>query len=128
MDLIELEEDTYLNELKESVESGLVPIPELDLFVREGYGALVCGCPEKCKTLEQFLNYRKKDMFFDLRDPKGFFVGEKIYGDYSKDIEEGAELVIGPGCKVLGNTLSKAIYCKNYEEMLMKQNQNNKKR
>lgn len=110
---LKITDDCYLRELKESVESGLVPVPELDIFVREGYGALVGRCPTECKNLKELFNYKRTN--------SGAFFGYERYAN------EGAELVIGPGCKLYGQNFEKAVYCKNYKEMIEKRNLQSKK-
>ena len=40
-------------------------------------------------------------------------------------VKEGADLVIGPGCKVEGLQYDKAVYCRNYKEMVAKINAQN---
>lgn len=114
-------EEKYLRELKESIESGLIPNTELDLFIMDGYGALVGPCPLRCQSLKQLFKYtpdlsmrEKLISILDGTKP------EKTYSHYEEYYNEGAQLVIGPGCKVNGMEYEKAIYCKNYQEMIEK--------
>lgn len=115
-------EGKYLSELKESLESGLIPVPELDVFVREGYGALVGRCPSECKTLEQLYQYNPDLSIVEkLKNALTGKKNESIF-DYENYVKEGADLVIGPGCKVEGLQYDKAVYCRNYKEMIEKMN------
>ena len=42
------------------------------------------------------------------------------YFGYQRLVNDGYDLIIGPGCSVYGEQWPKAIYCRNYEEILNK--------
>lgn len=108
-------ETEYLENLKKSIESGLEPDENLDIFVKVGYGALVGFCPSSCETIDQLLNYS-----FNNSNNVNKNSNIPDYFGYKGDISSGADLVIGPGCSVRGKTWEKAVYCRNYKEILMK--------
>lgn len=121
----EITEECYLRQLKESLESDIVPFPELDVFVKEGYGALVGGCPLECETLEQLFQYNPNLSLIERL--KNTLTGKKnksVFG-YEDYVKEGADLVIGPGCTANGIHYNKAVYCRNYKEMVAKINAQN---
>ena len=78
--------------------SGLVPNYHLDLYVRNGFGAL-CFCCGMYSTLESVM---KEAMEFN-----NFY-------DFPGKISEGYKFVIGPGV----SDGSFAVYCSNYLEFI----------
>ena len=133
-----ISEEVFLRQLQDSVESGLIPDREKGIFIREGFGALVGWCPENCKTIEDAINYSTAD--FNRKTVGKPTVKEKIsefihnditdnfYFNYNKMLQDGYDLVIGPGCSVYGEKWGKAIYCRNYEEILNRPESNQKSR
>ncbi len=130
-------ESIMLEQLNESIESGLIPNHEQGIFIRYGYGALVGFCPENCTTIEDALRFtfadfnRKvvgrptiKERICELIN--GDYLLTNPYFGYAKMVEEGYDLVLGPGCVVYGEKWSKAIYCRNYDEILENSNKKNK--
>lgn len=126
-----------LEQLKESIKSGLVPDYEAGIFIKENYGALVGFCPENCITIEDVLGYTQVD--FKRKNAgkptiKGkireFINGDNLpfneYFGYKKFVDEGYDLVIGTGCVVHGQKWPKAVYCRNYEEILSNLNEKSK--
>jgi hypothetical protein len=153
-DEIQISFDQWKRELTMSAKSGLIPDLSNNIYVREGYGALVGWCPDNCSTLKQLFNYTKDDKFLEVAGSpnlkelllKLFLLitrgelfeeisyrmldlaatiisGEKIedddyFGYKKKVIEEGMDLVIGPGGYVEGDIWDKAVYCRNYKQVL----------
>lgn len=126
---VQISEEMMLEQLNESIESGLLPDREAGIFIREGYGALVGFCPDNCETIEDVLEYTLND--WNRKTVGKPTLGEKIrevvngdnlpfepYYGYSKLVDEGYDLVLGPGCAVYGQQWNKAVYCRNYEELL----------
>lgn len=126
-------EELILRQLEESTKSGLVPNRELGIYTRDGYGALVGYCPDNCISLEDVVNYTYQD--FGRETVGKPTIKEKIkevvnrdgipadsYFGYKSLIADGYELIIGPGCDVNGEHWNKAIYCRNYEEILNRDN------
>ena len=113
--------EKHSKDLQQSIKSGLIPDLDLNLFVKSGYGALVGFCPPNCDTIEQLLNYSMHE-YSKLNISQITAVPDTldIFG-YKSDIENGAELVIGPSCSIRGEIWEKAVYCKNYREMLYKE-------
>lgn len=129
----EVSEEIMLRQLRDSIESGLIPDRELGIFIKEGYGALVGCCPANCSSIEDALNYtcldfnRKsagrttiKERLREFMDRDNFPVAP--YFGYQQLVNEGYDLVIGPGCEVYGEHWDKAIYCRNYIEILNARN------
>ena len=126
---MEISEEMVLKQLNESVESGLVADRERGIFIREGYGALVGICPENCTTLDDVLKFTSNDFNRGVigkptikEKLKEVITGNHLlkdpYFSYQKLVDEGYDLVLGPGCMVYGQQWNKAIYCRNYEEIL----------
>ena len=126
---VEASEEMMLKQLNESIESGLVVDREAGIFIRDGYGALVGYCPENCSTIEDALKYTFLDRNRKVvgKPTVGEKIREIISGynlqsdpiyAYQKLVDEGYDLVLGPGCAVYGEQWSKAIYCRNYDEIL----------
>lgn len=126
---IEISEEMMKEQLEESIKSGLIVDQERNIFIKEGYGALVGICPENCATLNDALKYTAND--FDRATVGRPTMKQKIqeivsgnylltdpYFPYQKLIDKGYDLVLGPGCMVYGQKWIKAIYCQNYEEIL----------
>lgn len=129
----QISKEEMLKQLNESIESGLVVDQELGVFIKNNYGALVGFCPENCSTINDVLKYTLLD--FDRKIVGKPTAKEKIKGlfdskdslydpyfGYQKLVEDGYDLVIGPGCVVYGEHWDKAIYCRNYEEILSRSN------
>ena len=145
-DIIEISEKQFIEELEKSIASGLIPDLEKGIFVREGYGALVGEVPSNCKNLEELLKFTEDDFGRKVVTGKPETIEEwrKKWG-YSKDVakamqmsfpfieaqspplfhhynhlisEKGYDLVIGPGCSVHGETWGRAVYCRNYLQVL----------
>lgn len=127
---IEVSDQGNYEDIKTAIASGLVLDKENDLFIKEGYGALVGFCPSNCNTIEELIKYTHADFnrktpgkptlierITEMTGPYRIIRNDVYYG-YHHDIEEGAELVIGPGCSWHGIFPEKAVYCKNYLEML----------
>ena len=130
---IKVSDQENKNDIMASIASGLVLDEENDLFIKNGYGALVGFCPSNCNTIEElqrtrFSKYIQSDRkvpghptlterIKEMTGPYRIFRNDVYYG-YHRYIEEGAELVIGPGCSWYGDVSEKAVYCKNYLEML----------
>ena len=134
----ELSDSEYEEQMKKSIESGLIPNYEDDIFVREGYGALVGYCPSNCLTIEDLtiftvLDFNRKtvgkptikEKFREIINRK-IFSYEPYYG-YKRILEEGYDLVIGPGGFVNGHNWGKAVYCQNYKDILEKQRKQKRK-
>ena len=136
---IQITDEQWKKELADSEKSGLILDLEHDIYIREGYGALVGGCPKNCSTLEQLFNYTKYDInrkiagkptlrsfLSEIRDRFVYIPGcgftllefNDYYGYKKKAEEEGMDLVIGPGGYIEGNYYEKAVYCRNYKELL----------
>ncbi len=127
---IKVSDQENKKDIMASIASGLVLDEENDLFIKNGYGALVGFCPSNCNTIEELIKYTHAD--FERKTPGHPTLTERIkemtgpyrnirnnvYYGYHHYIEEGAELVIGPGCSWHGIVSEKAVYCKNYLEML----------
>ena len=126
-----LTEKQYLEELRLSIESGLLPDIEKDIFIREGHGALVGYCPDNCHTLEELLKYTSSDSNrqkvtgapLTKKEWKDIYGTTSTYSElqlepyfpYRRYVSEnGYDLVIGPGAFVNGQTFNKAVYCRNY--------------
>lgn len=133
----EITEEMMLEQLNESMESGLILDRETGIFIRDGYGALVGFCPENCSTIEDVLKYTLLD--WNRKVVGKPTVKEKIrevmngenlpfdpYYEYHKLVDEGYDLVLGPGCAVYGQQWSKAVYCRNYEQILENSKSNGK--
>lgn len=134
----ELSDSEYEKQMNESIKSGLIPNYEDDIFVREGYGALVGFCPSNCSTIEDLTNFTVLD--FNRNTVGKPTIKEKIkeivgrnnlscdpYYNYNRILEEGYDLVIGPGGFVNGENWDKAVYCRNYEDILEQQIKQKKK-
>ena len=133
-------DEQHLKELKESIESGLIVDEENKVFVKEGYGALVGKCPDNCNSMEDLLSFSSYDrdrkavgkptiserMKEKLKELKGEYNLENYYAGFQMLIDEGYDLVVGPGCSFYGNKVEKAIYCRNYQEMIEKENSRSK--
>ena len=126
----EITEETLEKQLSESIESGLMPDRENGIFLKDGYGALVGFCPNNCSTIDEAIKYTLLDKKRKtvgkptaMERIREVITGENLpfdvpydpYYGYHKLIEEGYDLVVGPGCVVNGQQWEKAIYCRNYE-------------
>ena len=133
----EISETDFLKELKQSIESGLVVDSETGIFIRKGYGALVGVCPSNCNTIQELINYtyndfhRKKvgkptlmEKLHEIKNDSTIMTSPHF--GYKEYMDEGYDLVIGPGCYVNGEKWEKAVYCKNYLEIMEREKQNNK--
>lgn len=121
-------EEQFLRELKESIDSGLIPDQERGIFIKEGYGALVGFCPENCHSIEDVISYSSAD--WNRQTVGKPTIGERArevingeltdntYFGYKNIVKEGYDLIIGPGCSVYGQQWGKAIYCRNYQQIL----------
>ncbi len=122
-------EDVLTRQLDESIESGLIVDRDLGVFIRDNYGALVGFCPDNCMTIEDVLKFtlvdwhRKvvgkpsiKEKIREIKDGDNLPYGP--YFGYDKLVDAGLDLVVGPGCTVFGEHWNKAVYCRNYEEIL----------
>ena len=124
----EVSEEQFLRELKDSIDSGLIPDQERGIFIKEGFGALVGFCPDNCYSMEDVLSYSSADWHRQTvgKPSIGERAREVINGEltdnnyfgYKKMVQEGYDLVLGPGVKVYGQQWGKAIYCKNYQQIL----------
>lgn len=56
-----INETEWNKQINESENSGLKPIYEKNIFVKDGYGALVGYCPENCQTIDELINYTWQD-------------------------------------------------------------------
>lgn len=132
---IEITDIVWKYEMAESEKSGLFPDLAHNIYVREGFGALVGWCPDNCSTLAQLLNYNPYHRLRKIPDKptlleliKEFririadntlFNNPPYYNTYKKKFEkDGMDLVIGPGGYVEGEYWEKAVYCRNYRELL----------
>ena len=92
--------------------AGLICDYKRDMFIREGYGALVFSCGF-CNSLDKVIEI--------LRDNDNYY-------DIQKKINEGYQFVIGPGINVTrdingeNKIIDYALYCSNYEKILCKLN------
>ena len=148
-DEIQITDEQWKKELADSEKSGLIPDLEHDIYVREGYGALVGICPNNCSTLEQLFNYSKYDMNRKIAGKPtllsflsevldrisyvpgcGFFFRDSndYYGYKKKSEKEGMDLVIGPGGYIQGYYWEKGVYCQNYKQLLGINRENNTKK
>lgn len=125
----EISQEELEKELDESVKSGLLVDYENGIFIKEGYGALVGFCPKNCLTLDDILKYTHNDFNRKVVGKPTFkeklkevasrnIIGNDLYFNYQKLVDEGYDLVIGPGCVVHGQKFDRAIYCQNYKEIL----------
>ena len=130
---IKVSKEVVIKQLNESIDSGLIVDCEAGIFIKEGYGALIGFCPDNCSTIDDVLNYtipdweRKtagkptiKEKIREIKD------GENLpfdpYFGYKKLVDNGYDLVIGPGGMVYGERWNKAVYCKNYQTILNREN------
>ena len=133
-----ISEELVLKQLQDSVKSGLIPDRESGIFLRDGYGALVGVCPANCKTIKDVLKHstadfrRKMAGKLTIREKIREFINQdltdNIYFNYKEMVEDGYDLVIGPGCNVHGQQWPRAIYCRNYEEILNQSKSNGRSR
>ncbi len=133
----EISEEMMQKQLNESIESGLIADREAGIFIRDGYGALVGFCPENCSTIEDVLKFTLLD--WNRKTAGKPTLKEKIreiikgnnfpfdpYYEYQELVDEGYDLVLGLGCAVYGQQWGKAVYCRNYDEILEKSKSNGK--
>lgn len=128
--IYEITEEEMLKNLKQSIESGLMLDEDAGIFIKEGYGALVGGCPSNCSTIDDAIKFtmadydRKivgkptvKEKLTEIMNRDTHLFTDPIF-EYKELIEKGYDLVLGPGCVVNGKIWDKAVYCRNYEEIL----------
>ncbi len=146
---MQITDEQWEEELADSEKSGLIPDLEHNIYVREGYGALVGICPNNCSTLEQLFNYSKYDRNRKIAGKPtllsflsevldrisyvpgyGFLFIDSIddYFGYKRKSEKGMDLVIGPGGYFQGDYFEKAVYCQNYKQLLGINRENNTKK
>ena len=133
---MEITDEEWEMQMDESEKSGLIPDFEHNIYVREGYGALVGICPDNCSTLEQLFNYTRYDRIRKVAGKPTLLeylleirvrikyreLFRNFDGDYFgyKEIfeKEGMDLIIGPGGCFEGEYSKKAVYCQNYKKLL----------
>lgn len=99
------------------------------LFIRKGYRAILGYCPEKCEIIEELLIFSFND--FKRKSICKPTIIERIrehldqmqyenspHYDYKEYFAQDYDLIIGSGGVVNGETWKKAVYCRNYEEIL----------
>lgn len=108
---------------------------ENDIYVREGYGAVVGACPDNCENISDVVKFTMYD--FNRKKVGESSLVDKILGrdkytkpyyGYGKLLEEGYDLLVGPGGAINGQVANKLVYCKNYLDILNAENKSNKTR
>ena len=136
IDDYKITEKQFFEEMKKSIDSGLLIDIERGIYIKEGYGALVGICPENCHSLEDLFKFTGADFNRKIVTGKPQTRREwkadvdATVGPYCKiqlpprfyykhlAEEDGYDLVIGPGGSVKGVTWNKAVYCRNYLQIL----------
>ena len=122
---VKISDEQKKNYLEQSIQSGFIVDQENDIYIREGYGAVVGACPDNCNNIADVINFTVYDWNRKKVGHPTFM--QKILGETTKEpyypygkfmTEEGYDLVVGPGGYINGEFANKLVYCQNYLDIL----------